>query len=61
MDQSKGFSGWQIRNILEDAADMEEAAKTGRLDSTMCVEIFIVKIQHRREFLALAKECPDML
>ena len=43
MDQSKGFSGWQIRNILEDAADMEEAAKTGRLDSTMCVEIFIVK------------------
>ena len=43
MDQSKGFSGRQIRSILEDAADMEEAAKTGRLDNTMCVEIFIVK------------------
>lgn len=43
MDQSKGFSGQQLRSILEDAADMEEAAKTGRLDNTMCVEIFIVK------------------
>lgn len=57
MDQSKGFSLRQIRAILEDAADMEEAAKTGRLDSTMCVEIFIVKYSASQ----VAKERANML
>lgn len=43
MEQSRGFSQGQIRAILEDAAELEEAAKTGRLDPVLCVEIFIVK------------------
>lgn len=43
MDQSRGFTGQQLREILEDAAELEEASKTGRLDPSLCVEIFIVK------------------
>ena len=47
MQQSRGFSGQQLREILEDGADLEEAAKSGRLDPVMSVEIFIVKYSAR--------------
>ena len=43
MSQCKSFSGRDLRGIMEDAAEMEEAVKTGRLADTMCVELFIVK------------------
>ncbi len=43
MDQCRQYSNRQIREILEDAAELEEAVKTGRLGDRMSVELFIVK------------------
>lgn len=43
MSQCKSFSIPDLRGIMEDAAEMEEAVKTGRLTDKMCVELFIVK------------------
>lgn len=43
MQQSKSFSGKELRNIMEDAAEFEEMVKTGRLSDRMSVELFIVK------------------
>lgn len=43
MSQCKSFSVPDLRTIMEDAAEMEEAVKTGRLTDKMCVELFIVK------------------
>ena len=33
----------ELKGIMEEAADTEEAVKTGRLSDTMSVELFIVK------------------
>ena len=33
----------KLKGIMEEAADTEEAVKTGRLSDTMSVELFIVK------------------
>lgn len=43
MEQSKRFSEKELIAILEDAADLEESVKTGKLTDLMCVELFIVK------------------
>ncbi len=43
MDQCRLYSKRQLRLILEDAAQMEEAVKTGRMEDRMSVELFIVK------------------
>lgn len=43
LDQAKLLKGKEIRGILEDAADLEERVKTGRLADTLAVELFIVK------------------
>lgn len=43
MSQCKSFSVPELREVMENAAEMEEAVKTGRLGDTMCVELFIVK------------------
>jgi len=41
--QAKNFKREQIFAALEDAAQTEEAVKTGRLQEKIAVEIFIVK------------------
>ena len=41
--QAKQFKGQMLRDIIEDAADIEESVKTGRLTDKLAVELFIVK------------------
>ena len=41
--QCHSFSKEELRSIIEDAANMEEMVKTGRLNDRMSVELFIVK------------------
>ena len=41
--QCHSFSKEELRSIMEDAANMEEMVKTGRLNVRMSVELFIVK------------------
>ena len=41
--QCHSFSEEELRSIMEDAANMEEMVKTGRLNDRMSVELFIVK------------------
>lgn len=43
IDQCRVFSEKVLRGILEEAVDLEESVKTGRLLDTMSVELFIVK------------------
>ncbi len=43
MDQCRMYTQEQLRAILEDAAELEEAVKTGHLGDRMSVELFIVK------------------
>ncbi|MEE1085597.1 MAG: DNA polymerase III subunit delta [Schaedlerella sp.] len=43
MDQAKRFSSKEIREILEDSADIEQCVKTGLLKDNLAVEIFLVK------------------
>ena len=43
MQQSRSFTMRELKGIMEEAADTEEAVKTGRLSDTMSVELFIVK------------------
>lgn len=42
MQQCRNFSSAQLRAIMEEAADLEELVKTGRLGDTMSVELFIM-------------------
>lgn len=41
--QAKAFSSKELRQIMEDSVDTEEAIKTGRLSDTLGVELFIMK------------------
>ncbi len=41
--QCHSFSKEELRSIMEDAVNMEEMVKTGRLNDRMSVELFIVK------------------
>lgn len=50
MQQSRSFSKEELRAIMEDAADIEEMVKTGRLSDRMSVELFIVKYSGASEF-----------
>ncbi len=43
MDQCRQYSEEQLRSILEDAAELEESVKTGRMEDRMSVELFIIK------------------
>ncbi len=43
MDQCRQYSEEQLRSILEDAAELEELVKTGRMEDRMSVELFIIK------------------
>lgn len=43
MDQAKRFRSKEIRDILEDSADIEQRVKTGLLTDHLAVEIFLVK------------------
>ena len=43
LQQCRAFSEKDLRGILEEAADIEEKVKTGRLMDRMGVELFIVK------------------
>ncbi len=47
MEQCRNFTKAELRAIMEDAADLEESVKTGRLNDTMSVEIFIIKYSYR--------------
>ena len=47
MEQCRNFKKEELRAIMEEAADLEESVKTGRLNDTMSVEIFIVKYSYR--------------
>lgn len=42
-EQARSFSERSLRMILEDSLDMEECIKTGRLNDTLGVELFIMK------------------
>lgn len=50
MQQSRSFSKGELRAIMEDAADIEEMVKTGRLSDRMSVELFIVKYSAASEY-----------
>ena len=41
--QAKSFSTKELRTIIEDSVDTEEAVKTGKLTDSLGVEIFIMK------------------
>ena len=41
--QAKAFSGKELRVIIEDSVETEEAIKTGRLSDILGVELFIMK------------------
>lgn len=41
--QCREFSSAQLKGILEEAVELEEMAKTGRIDQQISVELFIVK------------------
>ena len=41
--QAKAFSSKELRRIMEDSVDTEEAIKTGRLTDILGVELFIIK------------------
>ncbi len=43
MEQCRAFKSQELKAIMEDAADLEESVKTGRLSDVMSVELFIVK------------------
>lgn len=43
MDQAKRFHSKEIREILEESADIEQRVKTGLLTDHLAVEIFLVK------------------
>lgn len=47
MEQCRNFKREELRTIMEEAAELEESVKTGRLNDTMSVEIFIVKHSYR--------------
>lgn len=47
MAQCRNFKKSELRAIMEEAADLEESVKTGRLNDTMSVELFIVKHSYR--------------
>lgn len=43
MEQSKFFKVGELRDIMEDSADIEQRVKTGLLTDTLAVELFLVK------------------
>lgn len=43
MVQAKGFSMVQLREALNDSAQLEESVKTGKLNDQMAVELFLIK------------------
>ena len=42
-EQAKAFSAKELRGIMEESVDIEEAVKTGRLTDILGVELFIMK------------------
>lgn len=42
-DQEKAFTSEELRNILEEAVELEESVKTGRMQDMLAVELFIMK------------------
>lgn len=48
MEQSKKISLEELREIIEDSADMEERIKTGLLSDRMAVELFLIKYSQKR-------------
>lgn len=42
-EQARSFSRKELRAIMEESVDIEEAVKTGRLSDTLGVELFIMK------------------
>lgn len=48
-NQARMFYKEEIVCVLERAADMEEAVKTGRLSDTLSVELFIVEFSREKE------------
>lgn len=42
-EQSKAFSKKELRSIMEESVEIEEAIKTGRLNDVLGVELFIMK------------------
>lgn len=55
ISQCRSFSIAELRGIMEDAAEMEEAVKTGRLTDKVCVELFIVKYSMKDQKRELPK------
>ena len=41
--QAKGFTAEQLKQALCDAAELEEAVKTGKMNDQMAVELFLVR------------------
>ncbi len=42
-EQAKSFSKKQLRKIIEESIEIEESVKSGRLNDTLGVELFIIK------------------
>lgn len=43
LKQAKRFSADELKEIIEECVELEEAVKTGKLDENMSVELFIIK------------------
>lgn len=41
--QARGFTAEQLKQALQDGAELEEAVKTGRMNDQMAVELFLVR------------------
>lgn len=43
LNQSRRFSSSELKSIVRESVELEEAVKTGKLDDNMSVELFIIK------------------
>ncbi len=51
MDQAKRFKAAELKEVMEDGADMEHRVKTGLLTDSLAVELFIVKYSGKAQVL----------
>lgn len=56
--QAKGFAAAQLKQSLQDGAELEEAVKTGRMNDRMAVELFLITYSRKCEPLDIHKKTP---
>lgn len=56
--QAKGFAAAQLKQALQDGAELEEAVKTGRMNDRMAVELFLITYSWKCEPLDIHKKTP---